>query len=67
MKKKFLIILFSLCIAPLLAQDQGVQIMEKVSKQSEIHKTQKFKVYMQILDAKDRKRERYFDYTKKNY
>lgn len=43
----------------------GLEVMQKVSKQSEKHKTQESNVYMKILDAKNRKRDRYFNYTKK--
>ena len=43
----------------------GLEVMEKVSRQAEIYKTQESDVYMKIFDAKKRQRDRYFQYTKK--
>lgn len=65
--KNILLLLFTIWIFifPLLAQNKGLAIMEKVAEQNEIHKTQESKVFMEISDKKQRKRTRYFDYTKK--
>ncbi len=52
-------------IFPIWADAKGTKIMQQVAEQSEIHKTQKSVVYMKILDAKNRQRNRYFNYTKK--
>ena len=66
MKKLLITIgLLFFVVASILADAKGTKIMQQVANQSEIHKTQKSVVYMTILDAKNRQRNRYFNYTKK--
>ena len=66
MKKPLLTIsLLFIAISCVWADAKGTKIMQQVANQSEIHKTQKSVVYMTILDAKNRQRDRYFNYTKK--
>ncbi len=43
----------------------GDEVMRKVQDQARIHKTQKYDVYMEVFDSKDRKRERFFTSWKK--
>ena len=59
--KKICLLFF--VVASILADAKGTKIMQQVANQSEIHKTQKSVVYMTILDAKNRQRNRYFNYT----
>ena len=66
MKKLLLTIsLLFFAISCVWADAKGTKIMQQVANQSELHKTQKSVVYMTILDAKNRQRDRYFNYTKK--
>lgn len=61
----FLLATFFLVSSKSIFAISGLEIMQKVSAQSEKHKTQKSDVYMEILDSKKRKRDRYFNFTKK--